>query len=135
MSDSLWPHRLYSPWNSPGQNTGLSSLSLHQGIFTTQGLNPGLLHYRQILQLSHNWSPRILGCLAYPFSNGSPYPGIQLTLLHCRWILYQPSYQGSPYYNKVKVNCYKLGWGLGVPWSYIILNITSNYLCVCKFLR
>ena len=28
MSDSLWPHRLYSPWNSPGQNTGVGSLSL-----------------------------------------------------------------------------------------------------------
>ena len=41
MSDSLWPHGLYSPWNSPGQNTGVSSLSLLQGIFPTQGLNPG----------------------------------------------------------------------------------------------
>ena len=39
----------YSPWNSPGQNTGVVSLSLLQGIFLTQGLNPGLLHGRQIL--------------------------------------------------------------------------------------
>ena len=30
--------------NSPGQNTGVGSLSLLQGIFPTQGLNPGLLH-------------------------------------------------------------------------------------------
>ena len=37
------------PWNSPGQNTGVSSLSLLQGIFPTQGLNPGLPHCRQIL--------------------------------------------------------------------------------------
>ena len=45
------------PWNSPGQNTGVGSLSLLQGIFPTQGLNPGLLHHRQILyQLSHNES-------------------------------------------------------------------------------
>ena len=57
MSDSLWPHRLYSPWNSPGQNTGVGSLSLLQGIFPTQELNQGLLH--------------------------------------CWWILYQLSYQGS----------------------------------------
>ena len=42
MSDSLWPHGLYSPWNSPGQNTGVGSLSLLQGIFPTQGSNPGL---------------------------------------------------------------------------------------------
>ena len=41
-------------WNSPGQNTGVGSLSLLQGIFPTQGSNPGLPHCRQILyQLSH----------------------------------------------------------------------------------
>ena len=40
--DSLWPHRLYSPWNSPGQNTGVDSLYLLQGIFPTQGSNPVL---------------------------------------------------------------------------------------------
>ena len=57
MSDSLHPDGLYSPWNSPGQNTGVGSLSLLQGIFPTQGLNPGLLHCRQILyQLSHKGS-------------------------------------------------------------------------------
>ena len=31
-----------SPWNSPGQNTGVGTLSLLQGIFPTQRLNPGL---------------------------------------------------------------------------------------------
>ena len=35
-------HGLYSPWNSPGQNTGMGSLSLLQGNFPTQGSNPGL---------------------------------------------------------------------------------------------
>ena len=46
-----------SPWNSPGQNTGVGSLSLLQGIFPTQGSKPGLLHCRQILyQLSHQGS-------------------------------------------------------------------------------
>ena len=54
VSDSLRPRGLYSPWKSPGQNTGVGSLSLLQGIFSTQGLNPGLLHCRQILyQLSY----------------------------------------------------------------------------------
>ena len=58
VSDSLRPHGLYSPWNSPGQNTGVGSLSLLQGIFPTQGLNPGLPHCRQILYwLSHQGSP------------------------------------------------------------------------------
>ena len=39
LSDSLWSHRLYSPCNSPGQNTGVGSLSLLQGIFPT-GIKP-----------------------------------------------------------------------------------------------
>ena len=66
---------LYSPWNSPGKNTGVGSLSLLQGIFPTQGLNPGLPHCRQILyQLSQKGSPRILEWVAYPFSRGSSWP-------------------------------------------------------------
>ena len=60
MSDSLQPHGLYSPWNSPAQNTRVSSLSLLQGIFPTQGSNPGLPHCRWILyQLSHKESPYV----------------------------------------------------------------------------
>ena len=75
MSDSLWLHGLYSPWNSPGQNIGVGSLSLLQGSFPTQGSNSGLLHCRQILyQLSHKGSPRILEWVACPFSRGSTWP-------------------------------------------------------------
>ena len=59
MSDSLWPHGLYNPWNSLGQNTGVGSLSFLQQISPTQELNRGVLH--------------------------------------CRWIIYQLSYQGSPF--------------------------------------
>ena len=56
--DSLRPQGLYSPWNSPGQNTGVGSCSLLQGIFPTQGSNPGLPHCRKIVyQLSHQGSP------------------------------------------------------------------------------
>ena len=61
VSNSLQPHGLYSPWNSPGQITGVGSLSLLQWIFLTQESNQ--------------------------------------SLLHCRWILYQLSYEGSPYPN------------------------------------
>ena len=54
-------HGLYSPWNSPGRNTGVGSLSFLQGIFLTQELNLGLLHCRQILyQLSHQGRPSSL---------------------------------------------------------------------------
>ena len=75
MSDSLWPHGLYRPWNSPGRNTGMGSLSLLQGIFPTQGFNTGLPHCRRILyQLSHKGSPRVPEWVAYPFSSGSSRP-------------------------------------------------------------
>ena len=68
----------YSPWNSLLQNTGVGTHSLLQGIFPTQGLNPGLPHCRQILyQVSHQGSPRILECIDYPFSSGSSNPGIE----------------------------------------------------------
>ena len=54
VSDSLWPHRLYSPWSFPSQNTGVGSHSLLQGIFSIQVSNSGLPHCRWILyQLSH----------------------------------------------------------------------------------
>ena len=75
VSDSLWPHGLSSFWNSLGKNTGGGSLSFLQGIFPTQGSNPGLPHCRQILyQLSHKGSPRILEWVACPFSSGSSQP-------------------------------------------------------------
>ena len=75
VSKSLQTHGLYSPWNSPGQNTEVSSLSFLQGIFPTQGLNPGLPHCRWILyQLSHQGSPRILEWVTYSFSSGSSQP-------------------------------------------------------------
>jgi len=78
LSNSLRPHGLYSPWNSPGQNTGVGSLSLLQGIFPTQGSNPGLPHCKRILyQLNHKGSPRILEWVAYPFSSGSSRPSNQ----------------------------------------------------------
>ena len=37
------------PWNSPGSNSGVGSHSFLQGIFWTPGLNPALLHCRQML--------------------------------------------------------------------------------------
>ena len=78
-SDSLWPQELSSPWNSSGQNIGVGSLSLLQGVFPTQGSNLGLLHHRRILyQLRHKRSPRILEWVAYPFSADFPHPGIKL---------------------------------------------------------
>ena len=86
-----------SPWYSPGQNTGVGIISLLQGIFPTQGSNPGLPHCRQILyQLSHKGSPRILEWVVYPFQQIFPTQESNWSLLHCRLILYKLSCQGSP---------------------------------------
>ena len=59
MSDALRPcrQRLLCPWDSPGKNTGVGCHSLFRGSSLTQGLNPGLLHFREILYLlSHQGS-------------------------------------------------------------------------------
>ena len=41
VSDSLRPHGLYCPWNSPGRNTGVGSLSLLQGNLPNPGIELG----------------------------------------------------------------------------------------------
>ena len=75
VSDTLWPHELYSTWTSPGQDTGVGCCSLLQGTYPTQGSNPGLPHCRWILcQPSHQGNPRILEWVVYPFSRGSSRP-------------------------------------------------------------
>ena len=88
VSDSLRPHGLYNPYNSLGQKTGVGSLSFLQGIFPTQGSNPGFLHCKQMLYpLSHQGSPNktyaksFQSCptLCDPRDGsppGSPVPGI-----------------------------------------------------------
>ena len=59
-------------------HTGVGICSLFQGIFPTQGSNPGLPHCRWILyHLSHQGSSRILEWVAYPFSRRSSDPGIE----------------------------------------------------------
>ena len=65
--------------DSPGKNTGVGCHALLQGIFPTQGSNPGLPHCRWILYcLSHQGSPRILEWVAYPFLGDLPDLGIEL---------------------------------------------------------
>ena len=89
------PHGLYSSWNSAGQHTGVGSLSLLQGIFSTQGLNPGLLHCRWILYPAEPQGKSIdtrvgsIPLLQRIFPTQESNQG----LLHCRWILYKLSYR------------------------------------------
>ena len=91
--------RLYCPWNSPGQNTGVGSCSLLQGTFPTQGLNPGLPHCRQILyQLSHSGKHKHTGVgslslLQWIFLTQE----LNRSLLHCKWILLPTELSGKPW--------------------------------------
>ena len=109
MSDSLWPHGLYSPWNFPDQNTGAGSFSLFQGIFPTQGTKPGLQHWRQILyQLSHKGSTRLLEWVAYPFSSGSSWPRNWMTVsciagrFFTNWAMREAQLSSNNYLKKKK---------------------------------
>ena len=53
-----WLKKFHSPWNSPGQNTGVGSLSFLQKVFPIQGSNPGIPHCRWIIyHLSYQGSP------------------------------------------------------------------------------
>ena len=63
-----------SPWNFPGKSTGVGCHFLLQGIFPTQGLKPGLLHWQaHSLPLSHQGNPNIcykkVTCI-WSFSHG-----------------------------------------------------------------
>ena len=113
VSDCLQPHGLYSPWNSPAQNTGMGNLSLLQGIFPTQESNENLLHCRRILyQLGHQGKSKNTGV-----GSLSLLQQIFLTqesnwgLLNCRQILYQLSYQESPI--SLRTVAKNMGSGLG----------------------
>ena len=77
---SVRPRGLYSLWNSLGQNTGVGSLSLLQGIFPTQGSNPGLPQCRQILsQLSHKGSPQGALVVKSPLASAGEAREVDLT--------------------------------------------------------
>ena len=90
--------QLLCPWDSPGKNTGVACHALLQGIFPTQGSNPGLPHCRQILyHLSRPGKPMNIGVGSLSLLQGI-FPTQESTwgLLHYRRILYELSYQGSP---------------------------------------
>ena len=121
MSDSLWPLGQYSPWNSPGQNTGMCSCSLLQGIVPTQESNTGLPHCRWILyQLSHKGSPRILEWVAYPFSSRSSWPRNRTGVSCIAGRFFTNWAIGEPILVISKWKCKSLNrvWLFATPWTY-----------------
>ena len=126
VSNSLQPHGLYSPWNSPGQNTGVGSLSLLHGIFPAQGSNPGLPHCGQILyQPSHQESPRMLEWVVNPFSCRSSWP---------RRILYQLSYQRRPLQHPTRSNS-RSRVNFKMEWQHIENGIKIQQGDFCPLLK
>ena len=83
--------------DSPGKKTGVGCHSLLQGIFPTQGSNPGLSHCGWILyHLSHQGSPKNTGVGSLSLLQGIfPTQELNQGLLPCRQILYQLSHPGS----------------------------------------
>ena len=96
LSDSLQPHELYSPWNSPSQNTGVGSLSLLQGIFPTQGSTRVPHMQVDSLPAKPSGKPKNTGVGSLSLLQRIfPTRESNWGLLHCRQIFYQLSYQGS----------------------------------------
>ena len=98
ISLDILTNGLYSPRNSPGQNTGVGSLSLPQGIFPTQRSNSGLPHCRRIsLPAEPQGKPRNTGKGSLSLLQQIfPTQELNQGLLHFRQILYQLRYQRSP---------------------------------------
>ena len=98
VSDSLWLHGLYSLWNSPNQNTGVGSQFPSPGDLPKPGVetkSPTL--QADSLPAEPQGKPKNTGVgslslLQWIF----PTQELNQGLLHCRQILYQLSYQGSP---------------------------------------
>ena len=107
VSDSLRPHapqpaRLLCPWDSPGKNNGVSSHSLLQGIFPTQGSNPRLLHCRHILSRLSHMEARRMQSFGYKISKfrGS----MAASACSQRWGCWLCEHRGLDTVNKVAVN-------------------------------
>ena len=113
MSDSLRPHGLYKPWNSPGQNTGEGSHSLLQGLFPTKESNPGLSQrISDSLPAKPQGKPKNIGVGSLSLLQQIfPTKESNWSLLHCRRILYQLSYQEISGYS---------------PWSHKRVRHHSN---------
>ena len=134
-----WPI-LSREWNSVGQNTRVGSLSLLQGIFPTQGSNPGLLHCRWILyQLNYHESLKISerrmqfkanGFASVEPQNGFIFLRFSKNLFWLWWVfvaaceLYLVAVSGS--YFSLRCVAFSLQW-LFLLWSTYLQN-RAQYL-------
>ena len=136
MSDSLWPHGLYSSWNSLGQNAGVGSLSLH---LPNPGIEPGLPSCRWSLPAEPQGKPKYTGVgslslLQRIFRTQES----NQDRLHCRQILYQLIYQGSPS-TEVNKAIFQKKFSYGqmtlnnTPYNISVLEIYSAFVHIISF--
>ena len=130
MSDSLRCRGLYSPWNSPGQNTGVGSFSLSPGDLPNPRIEPRSPALQvDSLPAEQQRKPKntgvgslsLLQCIILTQE-------LNLGLLHCRQILYQWRYQGSPILWLVLCQ----NWGRFKQWNVYILIDTMRHVCLKK---
>ena len=98
MSDSFRPHGLYSPWNSPGQNTAVGSLSLLPGGLPNPGIEPRSSAWQaDSFPAEPQGKPKNTGVGSLSLLQRIfPTQGSNQGLLHYRRILHQLNHQGSP---------------------------------------
>ena len=97
VSNSMQPHGLCSPWNSSGQNTGVGSCSLLQGIFPTHDQTQVSHIAGDSLSAEPQGKPKNNGVGSLPLLQQIfPTQGSNPGLPYCRWVLYQLSHKGSP---------------------------------------
>ena len=110
MSNSLQPHGLSNPWNSPGQNTGVGSLSILQRIFQNPGMEPRSPALpADSLPAEPQVKPKNTGVGSlYLCPRIFPTLELNLGLLHCRRILYQLSYQTQAPCSGISVNIIRI---------------------------
>ena len=98
MPDSLWPHGLYSPQNSPWQNTGVGSQFPSPGDLPNPGTEPRSPALRvDSLPAEPPGKPKNTGvCSLSLLQQIFPTQEWYRSLLHCRWILNQLNYKGYP---------------------------------------
>ena len=134
VSDSLWPYGLYSPWNSPGQNTGVGRRSFLQGIFPTQASNPGLPHCRWILyQLSYHFFFQHFNLPLFCYFSPSYFLSIsQLLLLYFQLSLFSLSTLHFIFISEMVLPFLPNSFWL---YSTLISNLTGcSVYCNSKFL-
>ena len=104
---TVQPTRLLCPWDSPGKSTGVGCRFLLQGIFLTQGSNPGLVHYRRTLyRLSHQGGPSFC-CTTTSISHISKWVHVS----KIKWV------KSLKWKSKKKKACIAFRWDTSLPYS------------------